>query len=126
MALATLFWMILAGAAGTAARYGVNLLLAGVISQFPYATLLVNTFGTFVLMLLTQLLLENRIETSLRQIIGTGFCGAFTTFSTLMVESQALWSREQPLLAALNLLLNLAGGVVALLLAQAAAGWLVR
>jgi fluoride exporter len=119
--MASFWWMLLAGAGGTAARYGINLLLASNTTAFPYATLLINTVGTFILMLVAHLLLENRIDAHLKQIIGTGFCGAFTTFSTLMVESQGLWQRQQPLLALLNLSLNLAGGIVALLLAQAAA-----
>jgi CrcB protein len=52
-------------------------------SALPYGTLTVNLTGSFTL----GLLIGNGISDSLSLLIGTGFIGAFTTFSTLQIES---------------------------------------
>jgi CrcB protein len=52
---------------------------------FPWATLLVNITGSFLLAAAyTGLPMESEIA---RACIGTGFCGAFTTFSTFILDT---------------------------------------
>ena len=60
------------GCLGALARAGVNELL-----PVPWHTLLVNVVGAFLLGI---------VVTRSPRFLGTGFCGAFTTFSTLQVE----------------------------------------
>ena len=54
---------------------------------FPWATLTVNVVGSFVLALVLTLVVERWPgDRWLRPLVGVGFCGGFTTFSTLVVE----------------------------------------
>ncbi len=60
-------------------------------SGFPYGTLAVNLLGSFILGLLTAIWVSRGGgDPRLKLLIGTGFLGAFTTFSTYMVESVTL------------------------------------
>lgn len=79
------------GALGTAARYGVDVVLPHRTGQWPWSTLVVNILGAFVLGLLLELLLRHGPDTGARRMvrlgIGTGFCGAFTTYSALATDT---------------------------------------
>lgn len=80
------------GAAGSAARYGVALLLphdagAGV----PWATLAVNAAGCLLIGVLA-VLVEGR-HSLLRPLLGAGVLGGFTTYSTFAVDAVVLASR---------------------------------
>jgi CrcB protein len=79
------------GLLGAPARYGVGQLLPTPKHGFPWSTLLVNVSGALLLGILLVLLLErfppNRYA---RAFLGTGFLGAYTTFSTYMVETALL------------------------------------
>jgi CrcB protein len=83
----------LGGAAGAVARYVVD----GWVSErtggtFPWGTLAVNLTGSFVLGLLFALAIEgNVLPAGIRGPVMIGFIGAYTTFSTLMLESWRLW-----------------------------------
>ena len=60
-------------------------------SSFPVGTLIVNLIGAFLL----GLLIGIQIKGELYSLFGTGFMGAFTTFSTLMLESEQLKAAEK-------------------------------
>ena len=75
------------GFLGGLARYLVGLALPTMPGAFPWAVFLVNTAGAFILALLLILVLEALPPTTyLRPLVGTGFCGALTTFSTMHLE----------------------------------------
>jgi CrcB protein len=81
-----------AGAVGAPARY----VLDSAISRrtrppVPWATLVINASGSLLLGLITGLALYHGLGTTPRLIAGTGFCGAYTTFSTYSVQTVALW-----------------------------------
>ena len=91
----TILLMMLAGALGTGARYGLTLWIQhgpGAIFDFPMGTLCINVAGCFLLSLITTIGLE-RAAPDMRLILGTGFCGAFTTFSTFELEADELLRR---------------------------------
>ncbi|KEK21099.1 chromosome condensation protein CrcB [Bacillus manliponensis] len=63
-------------------------------THFPYGTLFVNIFGSFLL----GLLYGAQVSTAWMLLCGTGFLGAFTTFSTFKLEVvQAMHKRESKL-----------------------------
>ncbi|MEZ4239788.1 MAG: CrcB family protein [Myxococcota bacterium] len=110
-------WLAIAGggALGALSRYGVSLLLARWLGPaFPFGTLAVNGVGSFVLGLVVALGPlapgdDDLLGPTARALAGTGFCGAFTTFSTFSVETM----RMPPGLAATNVGANLALSLVA-------------
>ena len=103
----------LAGAIGAPARYLVDVAVQRRIAQpFPWGTFVINASGSFLLGLLSGLALP----TQAALLIGTGFCGAYTTFSTFSFESVRLMEEG----AGLGALANLAGSVAAGLAAAAA------
>ena len=80
------------GMAGTAARYAMTLMVPS-RHGWPVATLSVNLIGAFVLGLLLEALArrpDEGVRQRLRLVVGTGFCGAFTTYSALAVEIDLL------------------------------------
>lgn len=79
------------GFLGSLTRYGIGLMLPTPKDDFPWSTYVINVSGAFVLGTLLVLLLErfppNRYA---RAFFGSGFLGAYTTFSTYMVETVLL------------------------------------
>jgi len=74
-------------------------------SDFPLATLLVNILGSLLLAIAwTSLPAGSELQ---RAIIGTGFCGAFTTFSTFILETVILARSGRIGWASLYLILTL-------------------
>ncbi len=107
-----------AGALGALARYLVD----GAVQDrsrgaFPYGTTVVNVTGSFVLGLISSLAWHHGLGSTARAVIGAGFCGAFTTWSTAAWETVRLAEEGLPAHAAMNALGGLAGA-----LAAAAAG----
>lgn len=111
--------ILLGAAAGATARWYVNeLVQARHDSVFPWGTFTVNVVGSFLLGLLLGASLEGEHLTRLVALVGTGFCGAFTTFSTFSYESVVLAEDGSSRIAVVNVLASVAAG-----LAAAFAGW---
>lgn len=96
---------------GALSRWGVSTLVA-----VPWATFVVNVLGSILL----GFLVAATDKPELRLLLGTGFLGAFTTFSTFSVESmQLVESGEYGVAAASvlgNLVLGLSGAALGLYL----------
>lgn len=110
----TWLWVMLGGALGAAARYGVTLGLAPLTrSGFPAPTLLINVVGSFLLGLTVALVGRGLWPESARLAFGTGFLGAFTTFSAFSVELDSLTARGSGGMALLYVTLSVSLGVLA-------------
>ena len=109
------------GLLGTPARYGLGQALPGRSGSWPVGTLVVNLVGAFLLGLLLEGLARRGDDTGRRRLLrlglGTGFLGAFTTYSALAVETDLLVRDGRPGLAAAYALISVLAG-----LALAAAG----
>jgi fluoride exporter len=85
---------------------------------FPWTTLLVNVTGCVILAYVATRLLERLPPATYRRpALGTGFCGAFTTFSTVQVELFNLLRHGEVAIAAVYALVSVTAGLVAVLLA---------
>lgn len=104
------------GTCGALSRYAMNHLLP-TPTGWPLPTLLVNLAGAFGLGLLLEALArrgpERTTARSIRLLLGTGFLGAFTTYSTLAVDAVVLFDSGRTLDAFSYLAASLIGGVLA-------------
>jgi CrcB protein len=88
------------GAFGGAARYDIERVLPAARDQFPWATFVINVSGSLALSVLLVFVLEIWPPTRyVRPFAAIGFLGAYTTFSTWMVETAELVAHDRPGLA---------------------------
>jgi CrcB protein len=80
--------------------------------------MIVNVLGCFFLALLTTVVLQGAVRPEWRLILGTGFLGAFTTFSTFELETEELMARGAKIAAALYVSCSLGLGFGALVLGR--------
>lgn len=115
----TLLLVLLGGAVGAPLRWltdqAVN---ARHTSVFPFGTLTVNAAGSLILGLVAGLASIHDVPAWVLTLVGTGFCGALTTFSTFGYETVSLLEDGSVAEAMLNVVLSLAAGLAAVL-----AGW---
>jgi CrcB protein len=115
--IGTLAQVALGGALGASARYLTNVaVLRGIGPGFPWATVIVNVLGSFLMGVLVVWLAE-RGAMRLAPFLMTGILGGFTTFSAFSLDAVALWDRSEPMLA-----LAYVGGSVVLALTALVAG----
>lgn len=111
------FWICLAGAAGTGARYLIALWTAQRFgSAFPYGTLIVNLVGCFAIAAVMHAALLLSWSPTVRSAIAIGFIGGLTTYSSFNYETTRLLEEGAIEAAALNATATIAGAFVA--------GWL--
>jgi CrcB protein len=117
-------WVCFAGALGTGARYLVGLWAPRAFgSGFPYATLIVNVAGCFLIAAVIQLALNAAsFPPDLRVALTVGFAGGLTTYSSFNHETTRLLQEGAPGLALLNFGVMVFGCFVAGLLGFALIG----
>ncbi|WP_418792163.1 fluoride efflux transporter CrcB [Phosphitispora sp. TUW77] len=104
----------IAGFLGAVARFALSKIFRyGFFGIFPFGTLFINLTGCFVLgFFLTLTLQYLKITPRLRLAFGTGFLGAYTTFSTFTVDSLKLIKSNQLFLAMVYILGTSVGSVI--------------
>ena len=107
-------WLLLmaAGALGTLARYSFSgIVYEAFGSRFPLGTLVVNLLGCFLVGFLASISETKFLLTpNMRTFLLIGFLGAFTTFSTFMLETANLIKDGQSWLAFWNVFLSVVVG----------------
>jgi CrcB protein len=117
----------LGGAIGTGARYLVALWAPRVFgTSFPYATLIVNALGSFLLGAIMHVgLTTPLLSPTARLVLATGVMGGFTTYSTFNYETTEYLRAGAFALAGWNVAATLVSCFVAGALGLAAARWAV-
>lgn len=101
------------GAVGALARAGLAEALPADAGEWPWGTFIANQLGALLLAWLATELTEVVVPTRLwRPLLGTGFCGALTTFSAFQVETIEIARHDRPGLAAAYALASIAVGMV--------------
>jgi fluoride exporter len=112
-------WLAIAvgGAIGSMARHAVNHVVhtRWLTTRFPAGTVLVNLAGCFAIGLLAGLVASNRIALRFhwREFVFVGLLGGFTTFSTFGLDTFLLARTHSTAQAALNVMAQVAGGLLA-------------
>jgi CrcB protein len=104
-------WVGLAGAAGAVTRYAIGLAIG--VERFPWATLLINISGSFVLAFVITFATERHLPLNVSTAITVGFLGAYTTFSTFMWEGFVLGRTGRGPTAVLYITVSIVAGLVA-------------
>jgi fluoride exporter len=121
-----LFWICLAGAAGTALRYFVGLWATRRFGPgFPFGTLIVNLVGCFLIGFVMNAAAVKSWPETTRLAVTVGFLGGFTTYSSFNYEAARLAGTGAVGVASAYLLLTLLGGFAAGLLGVVAAQTLI-
>jgi fluoride exporter len=110
------------GTLGVNARYWLGAWINGWTSpQFPWATVVINVTGSFLIGFLGVVLTRWMPHPNIRLMVITGFLGGYTTFSTFENDALTLWERGEGILMAANLIGSVTAGFAAVLLGTAVA-----
>lgn len=107
-------WVGIGGMAGSLCRYAFTLLFAGQSVSMPWGTFASNLTGCFVIGLVSELAAgAPGFPPAARLLLATGFCGGFTTLSSLIYELFQMTRTGEWLYAALYLNGTFFGAVAA-------------
>lgn len=110
MSVAVWAGVAILGGCGALARFGLTLLVADRLHpHLPVGTLAVNVSGAFLL----GLLAGASVDGDARLLFGAGLLGAYTTFSTWMLETQRIAEAGKRRIAVTNVILSIALGLAA-------------
>jgi fluoride exporter len=108
------------GAIGSLARAGLSTVLVRNTDEWPWPTFIVNIVGAVLVGYFTTRLLERLPVSSYRRpLLGTGFCGGLTTFSTMQVETVRMVEHGLWAMAAAYSISSVVLGLLAVFLATA-------
>ena len=113
--LKTIFYIAIGGAIGSVLRYLMSLFVNKYwVNNFPLATFFTNFLGCFLIGLILGILQKNNLtDSNLKWFLVTGFCGAFTTFSTFGHENLTLLQNQNSLIAFLHIGTSVFLGILA-------------
>ena len=105
------------GFIGAVLRFGIHSAVPA--DKFPWGTLAVNIIGSFILgYMFFAYAFDGTLSTEWRAFLGVGVLGAFTTMSTFSVDTMELFQDNESVKVMGNILLNVGGSLLAVLLAS--------
>ncbi len=114
--LLSYLFVAIGGALGAMARLSLNLLLQRDV-DYPWGTLTANLLGCFLMGIIAHLVANSAwfnasgiVPDQYRLLFAVGFCGSFTTLSSLVLEMHTLASRSEFIAAGGYLLASVIGG----------------
>ena len=117
LVLYSYLFVALGGALGAMARFGLNVFLQRDV-EFPWGTLSANLIGCFVMGLVAQLIASTAwfndagiIPDQYRLLFAVGFCGSFTTLSSMVLELNTMIQKNELFYSFSYLVGTLVGGV---------------
>jgi CrcB protein len=112
--------IFLGGAAGALLRVWLGRTFTSAPAEWPWAIFAINVSGSFALGCFATRLQERLpLSTYRRPLLATGFCGAYTTFSTVQVEILTMIEHHRYWLAASYATASIAAGYLAIWVATA-------
>lgn len=113
--MTNLIFICVGGFFGAASRYLLGIFITGRRKgDFPMGTFTVNILGSFLLGLIYfHPQLSAALGNNLKQGLGIGFLGAFTTFSTLEYEAMQLLKKKKKAMAFFYIILSIVTGLTA-------------
>ncbi|GAB7003346.1 fluoride efflux transporter CrcB [Nocardioides sp. AN3] len=113
----TALLVLVGGVIGAPTRYLTDLVVQSRhASRIPWGTLTVNVVGSLVLGLVAGLASVHHAPAWVLTLVGTGFCGALTTFSTFSFETFRLLDERLWATALVNVVGSVAAGLAAVTL----------
>ena len=110
--MGTYIWVAIGGAIGTTGRYFLSGVAARLIGEtFPWGTLFINVTGSFIIGFFATLTGPNGrlyVGSTARQLVMTGICGGYTTFSSFSLQTLNLASDGEWFRAGANIGLSVA------------------
>ncbi|MEE6449750.1 fluoride efflux transporter CrcB [Gottfriedia acidiceleris] len=103
--------ILIGGFFGAILRYLIGLSIHPLSNGYPIQTFLINIIGCFFLGFFLPMA-KVKLEPEYTLLIGTGFAGAFTTFSTFSLENVALMDEKKLLVSLVYILLSLVIGII--------------
>lgn len=100
-----LFYVVFGGIIGAISRFAISKVMN---KKIPIGTFFINIFGSFFLGYFFSLGISNHMYA----LLGTGFCGAFTTFSTMNLESFLLFKKNRKLVSFIYIFLSYLFGIL--------------
>ena len=114
MTLPVFLLIVVAGGLGAGVRFVVDgLIRSRVRTAFPWATTIINVSGSFALGLIIGATLSNVLPQEFAVVLGTGFLGGYTTFSTASYETVQLIRQRRYVASLISGVLMLLFSVVA-------------
>ena len=107
--------IFIGGGLGSLARYTVTKYLSTFSSYLPYGTISANIISSFILGFTFYYLGTSKSNPSLYLLLGAGFCGGFSTFSTFSLENFEFLKNNQFLQFSLNIFINIVTCIIAIL-----------
>jgi CrcB protein len=108
------FWLVgIGGIIGTCIRYYLGKWVTSKAgADFPWGTWVINLSGSLLLGILFKLYNKELLMDILWLLLGVGFCGAYTTFSTFGYETQQLLAKQQWVRATIYIISSIGLGLL--------------